>query len=348
MGTRSPVITAIPLGAVVLAATAKAQGPMGAPPPEATAIVAEPKSTAAPPKLDGSTRNTTATVSAGGQMATGNSELIAASLNGKFEMRRGTDGFGAGLVGNYGQGAPGGGPTRVTVENIQGRVRYDRYLAEKVSLFAIATGRNDRFQGLDLRLNLDPGVKYLLLNGDATSFWAEAGYDFQYDIRRDDARVPLNADGSPIAGAPLLDKTATDHSSRLFLGFKHAFNREVTFVTGLEYLQSFVDTTRYRVNYDALVAAGIGGGFSLGVGFSARYDHSPLPGKKNLDTVTTFNLIYAFSELAPPPPPVAPTCPPAPPPPPPPPPSQPVDANAVSPPPAPEPPPSPVTPSGHP
>jgi hypothetical protein len=61
----------------------------------------------------------------------------------------------------------------------------------------------------------------------------------------------------------------------------------------------------YRINYDALLAANLGAGLSLGLGFSARYDNVPLPGKQNLDTVTTVNLIYAFSDAAKP----APTCP---------------------------------------
>ena len=67
-------------------------------------------------------------------------------------------------------------------------------------------------------------------------------------------------------------------------------------MTGLEYLQSFVEATRARLNYDALFAAHIGGGLSLGVGFSARYDHAPLPDKKRLDTQSILSLIYSFSD----------------------------------------------------
>ena len=98
---------------------------------------------------------------------------------------------------------------------------------------------------------------------------------------------------------------------RAFVGFKHAFNAQVTFVTGLEYLQSVYSSDKvlpgasgdYRINYDALFAANVGGGFSLGLGFSARYDNVPLSGKENLDTITTVNLIYAFTDAAPPLPP---------------------------------------------
>ena len=89
------------------------------------------------------------------------------------------NGFGASLVGNYGQGAPGDKESVLTNENVQGRVRYDRYLLDKLALFMIVTGRYDRFQGLDFRLNIDPGVKYLFVDTKATTFWGEAGYDYQ-------------------------------------------------------------------------------------------------------------------------------------------------------------------------
>ena len=179
----------------------------------------------------------------------------------------------------------------------------------------MGTVRHDKFQGLDGRFNVDPGVKYLFVLTDPTSAWAEMGYDFQYDARNGSALTQLDASGNPIPGAPPLSQTATDHSVRAFLGFKHAFNKQVTFVTGVEYLQSLYSSDHefpganydYRINFDALFAANLGAGFSLGLGFSARYDNAPLPGKQNTDTITTVNLIYAFSDVGAPPP--APTCP---------------------------------------
>ena len=308
----------------LLSRGARADGPTGAPPPDAKALVEMPKDAAAVPTIAAPTHETNASVSAGGLMSTGNSQNVAATVNGKFDMRRGTDGFGASLVGNYAAGAKPGDkfPGPETTENVQGRIRYDRYLIDQMSLFLITTGRHDRFQGLDFRLNLDPGLKYLFVNADTTKLWAEAGYDFQYDVRSDDAvngrdpatHAPLvdmmgNALPPP---SPAIDKTKTDHSARVFAGFKHAFNKEVTFATGLEYLQSLVDSKAYRFNYDALIAANVGGGFSIGVGFGARYDNLHLSAKESLDTTTTMSLVYSFSDLAAPPAP-PPPAPPAPP-----------------------------------
>jgi hypothetical protein len=300
------------LAALVTAAQARAQtAPTGAPPPDATALVAAPTAAHAAPDLKKPQDGTNVSISAGGQLETGNTQLLAATVNGQFDSRRGANGFGASLLGNYGQGATPGNATVETAENLQGRVRYDRYIIDQASLFLINTGRHDKFQGLEFRYNLDPGVKYLFLSASDNALWVEAGYDFQYDVREDGARVQLDATGAPDPTLPLLSKTEVNHSIRLFVGFKHAFNPEVTLASGLEYIQSVSDGKHRWVNFDALLAAKVWGGLAVGLGFSARYDDEPLPTKKEWDTTTTASLIYAFSDATPPKPPV-PTCAPAP------------------------------------
>jgi putative salt-induced outer membrane protein len=226
---------------------------------------------------------------------------LAITANGAFETRFDDNGIGVSALANYGRSAPPGQAVQTTTENLQGRARYDRYIVEKASFFLIGTGRHDRFQGLEFRLNLDPGFKYLFVAEQANAIWAEAGYDFQYDIRRADALIdPMNA-------RPPLDKTAVDHSSRVFLGLRHAFNEQVTFASGVEYLQSFMASTRNRINFDALLAAKVGAGLAFGFGFGLRYDHAPLPGKEQVDTHTNVSLIYSFSQAREvPAPPVAP------------------------------------------
>jgi len=287
---------------MALSSAAKADDrALGAPPPEAKAVVEAPKASAKAPKIEAPGTGLSVSASAGGQLATGNSRMAAATLNSVLEDRWGDDSIGASLLGNYGRSALLGKPLATTAENLQGRFRYDRYLASDASVFVLNTGRHDRFQGIDVRYNLDPGVKYLFYTQDTSSLWAEAGYDLQYDVRHDAARAVLDAMGMPVldsTGNPtLLAKTATDHSARVFAGFKHAFNSDVTLTTGLEYLQSFVHGRHYRFNYDALFAAKIVGGLALGFGFSARYDHALFVGKKTFDTATTVSLIYSYSDV---------------------------------------------------
>lgn len=310
----------------LLALPAVAQDELGKPPPEATAAVTGPTVQDAPAVEAPSPDSTSATVSAGALSSSGNSKMMAATANGAFDLRRGANGVGASVLGNFGRTAVEGEDMETNVKNLQGRVRYDRFLIDEMSAFLIATGRYDRFQGLLFRLNLDPGIKYLFINQPDAALWGEIGYDYQHDIRNDQARVVRDDAGDRVG---MLDRTEDDHSARAFVGFRYAFTPEVTLSTGLEYLQSFVESEQYRLNYDAVFAAQIGGGLSLGMGFSARFDNNPLPEKEELDTATTINLIYSYSDAEPPPPPPPPSCPecaacpppppPAPPPPPPPP-----------------------------
>jgi len=284
-------------GAVALLhRTAAAQ--IVAPPKDAEALVAGPKKPPDAPGDDNKLDGTTASLSAGGQISTGNSELTAGTVSGAYETRFDNNGIGTSIVGNYGQSAtPPSDHERVTVQNVQGRLRYDRFLADAFSVFLLNTGRHDRFQGLDFRYNLDPGVKYLFVQQPTTKAWGELGYDLQYDIRNRDAIRHVDA----TTGVTTYDdRTALDHSIRAFVGFNHAFNDAVTFGTGLEYLQSVVHTEQWRVNYEALLAAKLWGGLALGAGFNLRYDHHPLEGIKTLDTQTILSVIYSYSSAAPP------------------------------------------------
>jgi putative salt-induced outer membrane protein YdiY len=308
------------LAFVLQADAARAQAALtGAPPADAKALVDAPKGPGDAPVIAKPTDTTSATVSAGGQLATGNSRQLAATANGLFETRFGDNSLGAAILANYGEAAAPGAALVETARNVQGRLRYDRYLTDRTSLFFAVTGRQDKFQGLYFRLNLDPGFKYLFVNRPKSVLWGELGYDFQYDDRYNSARYVLD----PTTGDRVVDnfgnwewvpKTEVDHSIRAFVGAKHAFNEQVNIAGGVEYLQSVVEAQRSRLNFDLLFVAKVGAGASVGLGFSARYDNDPLPGKQNLDTSTTVSLLYSFSPAAaPPPPPPPPPCEPPPP-----------------------------------
>jgi len=280
--------------------------PLGAPPPDPTALVTAPAARDVPAAYKRvPTTTTTATVSAGGQATTGNAKMLAATVNAKFDLRRANDGFGASLLANYGQSEVQGTQTgeHVTTQNIEGRLRYDRYFGERFSVFGIVTGRNDRFQGLAFRLNLDPGAKYLFVADDRTTLWGELGYDYEFAYRLDSSSVDLD---------PPIHRKVADHSMRAFVGLKHAFNKEVTLATGLEWLQGFVKSTEdhldfdTRLNFDALLAANLGAGLAIGVGFTALWTDNPLPGKTGLDTTSTVSVIYSMASAAPQPAPAPP------------------------------------------
>jgi hypothetical protein len=363
--------------AILWASTSYAQAPAtvtGAPPADEAAVVAGPKAPSTFVPLAPATDAMHVAISMGGQFQTGNSHLWAATGQGKFDIRRGNDAFAASLIGNYARSetipaaaagtAPAPSYWADSTNNLQGKIRYDRFLTDHATLYLQLTGTHDTFQAITFRFNVDPGFKYLFVALPTTKLWVEAGYDFQYDLHytNDIDLERAGASGAPGTGEALtldsngnpylISQSDTIHSSRLFAGFSQAFNRDVSLNLGLEYLQGFggsganppgtpsgyaacsaampagqtsplcldpvtISLKSARVNFDALLAASVGGGFSVGFGYSLKYNSEPLPGKVDVDMSGTFNLIYALAmpNPTPPPPPPAPC--PAPPPPPP-------------------------------
>jgi putative salt-induced outer membrane protein len=235
------------------------------------------------------------TLSAGGLASSGNSRLVALTTSGKFRLRRADDQISAAAAGNYTRTAVPGGPMTTSVENVQGKTRYDRFF-DDITAFLGVQARRDRFQGLDLRLNVAPGIGYYFVNEAKLAVWVEGGYDFLYDIRRDDARPVLDDNKNPVldaSGRPvLLAKTNVVHSGRLFFGYLDSVNEAVTLSVGVEYLQGLSDTGVRRVNGDFSVASKIGKGFSLATTIAVRFDNQPLPGKEQLDTTESVSLVY--------------------------------------------------------
>ena len=230
---------------------------------------------------------TQAKIQGGGLSASGNSRSLALTTLGTVRARRGANEFSAAAAANYGRSAAKPtDPVQTTIENYQGKLRYDRFVSDPLALFVSLSGRRDRFQGLDLRLNLDPGLAYYFIQSPKHQLWGEAGYDLQYDIRRDQAIEDALAQGT------ILVKAKTRHSARLFAGYQNSLNEAVTFNTGLEYLQGLPESKFWRLNWDVGLTAAIAAKFSLATTFSLRYDNAPLPDVKSTDTITAVNLVY--------------------------------------------------------
>jgi putative salt-induced outer membrane protein len=228
-------------------------------------------------------------VSAGGLSSEGNARSIGITSSAKFRIRRETNQLSVALGQNYGRAATSpDADTAITVENYQGRARYDRFLGGGFAVFVAMSGLRDRFQGLDLRLNLDPGIAYYFVDEAKQQFWSELGYDLQYDFRRTEKVLEAFNKGTPI------DKAETRHSGRLFLGYQNSLNKAVTLDTGLEYLQALSQTENWRLNWMVGLNSQIGGDFSIALTFNLKYDNNPLPGVKNTDAVTAISLVYSL------------------------------------------------------
>jgi putative salt-induced outer membrane protein len=237
-------------------------------------------------------------LSFGALVSTGNARSTAITGGSTFRLRRSRHQVYATFLGNYGRAAVAGGEPVDTLGNLQGRARYDLFLADRWSLFGMVTARHDPFQRLDLRLNVDPGVAFYVINEKSEQLRLEAGYDFQFDVRDPDTAIAYEADGTPVYDAQgefvYLPRTRNTHAARLFVGYANTRSDVFGFASGLEYLQSLLDGQRWRLNWDTSVSAQLVAKLSLAATFTLRLDNDPLPRVEHLDTLSSVNLVYRF------------------------------------------------------
>jgi hypothetical protein len=94
---------------------------------------------------------TEAKLLAGGLLSTGNSRSLATTASGQLRLRRSANQLSAALAANYSRAAASAAAdTETTVENFQGKVRYDRFVAQSLALFLSASARRDRLPAMEI------------------------------------------------------------------------------------------------------------------------------------------------------------------------------------------------------
>lgn len=234
-------------------------------------------------------------LSLGGLFTSGNARAVAITTAARLRLRRYEHQFAFAAAANFARAAPVGERAATTVENYQGLGRYEYFVSPRVSLFLQSITRRDRFQGLDLRLNVDPGVAYHFIQTKRQQLVVEAGYDLQHDVRRDELRRSL-VETEP--GAPDVElvepKTRTLHNARAYLGYENALYPEVSFVSSLEYIQSFEDEHLYRMVFDVGLKSTIRERLAIAATYTVRYENRPLPGLVKADSLASLALVYTL------------------------------------------------------
>lgn len=223
----------------------------------------------------------------GGLFSAGNARTVALTSFLKARFRRDEHQFTGAAAVNYARAGKKGEEIDTTVENYQGLLRYDYFFTNQWSLFLQSTLRRDRFQGLDMRLNIDPGVAYYFFNTKTHRLQAELGYDLQHDVRRDQDRVQPPP-------APPLDKTQTLHNARGFLGYENKLRKEVSLIASFEFLQNFQDIETFRFVADIGLKSNVADNLALATTYTARYENKPLPDVAELDSIASLTLVYSL------------------------------------------------------
>ena len=250
------------------------------------------------PAEDDPKQATEAAIGAGGLFSSGNAKTVALTSLAKLRVRRDEHQLTVQLAANFARAGKTGEAVETTVENFQGLLRYDYFVTNNFAAFLQSSVRHDRFQGLDVRLNVDPGIAYYFINTKKSQLRTEVGYDFQYDVRRDASRVQPTPDA--VAGQPapeplpLLDKTQSLHNVRVFAGYDNKLYKEVSLTTGFEFLQNVSDAGTYRFVFDIGIKSNVSDNLAIATTYTMRYENKPLPSVETTDSIASINLVYTL------------------------------------------------------
>lgn len=254
--------------------------------------------TSAMPADDDPRHATEAAVGAGGLFSSGNAKTVALTALGKLRVRRDEHQVTVQLAANFARAGKTGEPVETTVENYQGVLRYDYFITNNFAAFFQTSARHDRFQGLDLRLNFDPGVAYYFINTKKSQLRVEGGYDFQYDVRRDASRIqeadPSTDPSVPTPAPTILPKTESLHNVRVYAGYDNKLYKEVALTTGFEFLQNVTDAGTYRFVFDIGIKSNVSDNLAIATTYTMRYENHPLPSVESTDSIASINLVYTL------------------------------------------------------
>jgi hypothetical protein len=224
----------------------------------------------------------------GGTFSTGNSNfyavngLINASHKVKMNKISGVAGLnigGAKVTDLDGDGLPDLDPSTVDfTENVRryyADARYDRFLSEKDSLYALAGAFQDRFAGYDLRSHEQLGYSRLLVKNDDTELKTELGFDVAQE---------LYVDGIDPGYQNIL-------AARILLGVTHKFNDKVSLSDTFETYENVLDFEDVRILNTAALTSTLSGKFSLKVSHGLIFDNVPVEGLRKLDQTTMLTLV---------------------------------------------------------
>ncbi len=312
--------------AVFAAASVAAVAP-GAASAQAPAAFAE--TAAAPPAA--STDDTEWTAQLGGTLNMGNTRSFQLAGGTHFLVRRDIHLFQMDLAFTYGLAAVRDangvwGDFNANAQNITGKLRYDLFFDPDWSLFAVASGRNDPFAGLDFRFQGQLGISRNLLREaeGAHRLWVELGADVTYDdvspnpacaagtsVVPGTDRLRCSNGATPPVLTSILPSTRQHYAGRLFLGYDNHMNTTWRYQTGVEGIAgalvgsafdaadtsaagSATTVANFRLNWTNELGLALVDGLAVSLRFNLFYELVPAAGRDPIDTQTILSLQYTL------------------------------------------------------
>jgi len=164
------------------------------------------------------------------------------------------------------------------VRKVYGDLRYDRFLSDKDSIYALAGALHDPFAGYELRAHEQLGYSRRLVKTEATELRSEIGGDVAQELYVEEVEPGYQ----------------TVVAARVLLGLVHAFNEEVSFSETVEVYENVIDLEDVRVINTAAITAALSGKVSLKLSHSLMFDNVPVEGFAPLDQTTLATLVLTI------------------------------------------------------
>jgi putative salt-induced outer membrane protein YdiY len=175
-------------------------------------------------------------------------------------------------------------PNRTTAHDIQGGIRGDLNLSERVFVFGFTDFEYDQFQHLDLRNVLGGGAGYHLRKTANTTFDLFGGADYEQEYF------------SP--NPPLVLTSTTRKTAEIVAGeeFDTKLNGRTSFSEKFSFFPNVSNTGEYRFQLDASAATKLKTWLSWQLTYSERYISNPLMGLKGNDQLLSTGLRVNFGK----------------------------------------------------
>jgi putative salt-induced outer membrane protein len=156
-----------------------------------------------------------------------------------------------------------------TAERYFTDLRADYSITERWYAYGLGTWLRDKFAGFDNRVGVGPGVGYKFLTGPKQFLLGETGLNYVVEDYEDKG-----------------ESTERFIEGRLFGKYEYAFTDKIKASQSLEYLQSFKDSSLWKLNSVTALVTALTDTLALKVSYSVFYNNDPRP--SDLDDTDTF------------------------------------------------------------
>ncbi len=161
---------------------------------------------------------------------------------------------------------------RTNAESYYFQEKGDVKIGKKIYLYEVWGWMRDVFSGLDSRYSVQSGMGCNIPLGTRHRVDVEAGIDYTWEDGRE---VPFRSFGSV----------------RTFGRYRYTLSDTASAEQEIEYLKNMEAPEDYRIYSSTALKASISTNLSMKVSYVIRYDHQPVPGFRDTDTVFSTALI---------------------------------------------------------